>query len=331
MLGIKTQKREKALKNSFKIKPLLVGLVVLLVSSLFFAACGEVPPDNSKNPPAARATTVPSFTQPGTTQPATTTKAPATATPVPSQPGTTTPQYNPVIWFSSQNLKIGDTLTVGGSGYPANTKLNVALGFGGTAPSGNYASPTSDGKGKFSAKLKFDPAEINGLRAGRVVVVVQVPDQEIAAGAPVTLEENQPTPTAIPAKPPTATPGSDTTGKWIDVNLTKQRLTAYEGDKAVFTTLISSGVAKYPTVTGTFKTYLKYEKQRMIGGRGSDAYDLPNVPYVMYFYEDYAIHGAYWHNNFGQPMSHGCVNTPVDAGRFLYNWAPLGTTLTIHF
>jgi lipoprotein-anchoring transpeptidase ErfK/SrfK len=59
-------------------------------------------------------------------------------------------------------------------------------------------------------------------------------------------------------------------------------------------------------------------------------YDLKDVPYVMYFFEDYAIHGAYWHNNFGTPMSHGCVNMNVPDAEWLYNWAPLGTLVSVH-
>lgn len=122
-----------------------------------------------------------------------------------------------------------------------------------------------------------------------------------------------------------------TSGKWIDVNLSTQRLVAYEGSTAVFSSLVSTGVARYPTVTGTFNIYLKYTSQAMTGGSGADYYYLPGVPYVMYFYQSYAIHGAYWHNNFGHVMSHGCVNMPVEASKFMYNWAPMGTPVKVHY
>ncbi len=59
-------------------------------------------------------------------------------------------------------------------------------------------------------------------------------------------------------------------------------------------------------------------------------YDLPNVPSTMYFYRGYAIHGAYWHNNFGNPMSNGCVNLPLDAAAWMYDFAPVGTTVSIY-
>lgn len=74
-------------------------------------------------------------------------------------------------------------------------------------------------------------------------------------------------------------------------------------------TSISSGLPGTPTVTGRFQVGIKCADWRRMTGPG---YDLPGVPWVMYFYGSYALHGAYWHNNFGTPMSHGCVNIRVD-------------------
>lgn len=153
--------------------------------------------------------------------------------------------------------------------------------------------------------------------------------------APVVLA---PTATPLPTKAPAAqAPASSVvnttpeTGKWIDVNLSRQSLTAYEGSKAVFSTAVSTGVAAHPTVTGTFNIYVKYTSQAMSGGSGREYYYLPGVPYVMYFYSNYAIHGTYWHHNFGHPMSHGCVNLPTPAAKFMYEWAPMGTTVKVHY
>jgi LysM repeat protein len=115
--------------------------------------------------------------------------------------------------------------------------------------------------------------------------------------------------------------------KWIEVNLTNQTLTAWQGDVAVLHTKISSGRKNTPTVTGHFKVLRKYKAQRMSG----PGYDLPGVPWVMYFYSGYAIHGAYWHNNFGVPMSHGCVNVRVEESEMLYEWAPPGTEVYVHY
>ncbi len=115
--------------------------------------------------------------------------------------------------------------------------------------------------------------------------------------------------------------------KHIYVDLAKQTLTAYEGDKIFMQTLVSTG-KWYPTPEGEFRIWVKLRSTRMSGGEGADYYDLPNVPYTMYFEGDtlsrsrgFAIHGAYWHNNFGHPMSHGCINMrQVDVEK-LFGWA----------
>jgi lipoprotein-anchoring transpeptidase ErfK/SrfK len=154
-----------------------------------------------------------------------------------------------------------------------------------------------------------------------------------------------PTPTSTPTPTPTIQPtfvsqsynastrplGVGMYERWIDINLSTQTLTAFEGDTAVFSTAVSSGLSNHPTVTGQFRIWLRYESQTMDGTRLGYDYYLENVPYVMYFFEDYAIHGAYWHNNFGTPMSHGCVNVhPTDAG-WLYTWASMGTLVNVHY
>ncbi len=119
--------------------------------------------------------------------------------------------------------------------------------------------------------------------------------------------------------------------KWIEVDLSDQYLRAWEYDRLVFGTYVSTGLPQYPTPPGTYRIYAKLRYEHMRGGTpGVDYYDLPNVPHTMYFYRGYAIHGAYWHNNFGRVMSHGCVNLPLSAAEWLYNWAPIGTLVWIH-
>ena len=115
-------------------------------------------------------------------------------------------------------------------------------------------------------------------------------------------------------------------GKWIEVNLAQQRLYAWQNGRVVMSSAVSSGVAAYPTRRGTFKIYVKYRSTRMRG----PGYNLPGVPYTMYYSGSYGIHGAYWHNNFGHPMSHGCINLPVGFAGRLYAWASVGTTVVIH-
>jgi len=126
---------------------------------------------------------------------------------------------------------------------------------------------------------------------------------------------------------PTAPPVSGGKGRWIDVNLSKQRLTAYQGNTPVFSALVSTGLPRTPTVVGRFKIYTKLTSTRMRG----PGYDLPNVPYTMYFYKGYGIHGTYWHHNFGHPMSHGCVNMRTSDAAWLFNWASVGTPVVTHY
>ncbi len=114
--------------------------------------------------------------------------------------------------------------------------------------------------------------------------------------------------------------------KWIEVDLSQQRLYAHENGQIVFTTLISSGRSPYRTPIGRFRVWAKVRRQTMSG----PGYRLPNVQWVMYFAGENAIHGTYWHNNFGRPMSHGCVNATNKAARWLYNWAPYGTIVVVH-
>lgn len=127
------------------------------------------------------------------------------------------------------------------------------------------------------------------------------------------------------AAPAPQAPGGD--GRRFVVDLSEQMLYAYEGNTMVRSTLVSTGLPQWPTVTGTFYIYLKYRSQRMRG----PGYDLPNVPYVMYFYQGYGLHGTYWHNNFGSPMSHGCVNMPTSEAEWAFNWASIGTPVTVQY
>lgn len=123
-----------------------------------------------------------------------------------------------------------------------------------------------------------------------------------------------------------ATYNSSGAEKWIDVNLDTQTLTAYEGDKIYMQYQISSGLWN-STPRGTFEIWYKTRSQTMTGGSKElgTYYNLPNVPDNMFFYQGDAIHGAYWHHNWGHPMSHGCINEPLDKAAQLFEWA--GPTL----
>jgi len=122
-------------------------------------------------------------------------------------------------------------------------------------------------------------------------------------------------------------PATGNGARWIDVNLSEQRVYAYEGDVIVNSFLVSTGTWQTPTVTGKYKVWIKVRSQALSG----PGYYLPNVPYVMFFYKGYGFHGTYWHNNFGTPMSRGCVNLTIPDSEWLYNWASVGTVVNVHY
>lgn len=122
----------------------------------------------------------------------------------------------------------------------------------------------------------------------------------------------------------------DVRDKRIVVALDEQVLTAYEGDEPVLVQRISSGVRHieraagldYRTRPGSYRVTVKRPSVHMVGGAPDlDYYDLPGVPWVIFFnYTGLAIHGTYWHNDFGRPRSHGCVHVPPSVGQWLYRW-----------
>ena len=116
--------------------------------------------------------------------------------------------------------------------------------------------------------------------------------------------------------------GSSSKEKRIEIDLTEQKLYAYEGDEKKMSFDISSG--KWGrTPTGEFRIWIKLKYTLMTGGSKElgTYYYLPNVPFTMYFYKDFGIHGAYWHDNFGHPMSHGCINMRPSEAEQLFYWA----------
>ncbi len=115
--------------------------------------------------------------------------------------------------------------------------------------------------------------------------------------------------------------------KWIDINITKQVLVAYEGTKAVYATLISSGEAGLDdpektksTKRGIFRIHTKHISTTMDSNVVGEEFELRDVPYVQYFQDGYALHGAYWHDGFGRPKSHGCINLSPEDARRLFFW-----------
>ncbi len=170
----------------------------------------------------------------------------------------------------------------------------------------DLAAPQQTGEHTGYWRLQTKEDETFGLAEGESFWVrVQVGPSETHTSLPAAVEEGE---------------------RWIDIDLSEQRLYAYEGRKLVNTFIVSTGTWQYPTVTGQYRIYVKYRYTDMAG----PGYYLPNVPYTMYFYRGYGIHGTYWHNNFGTPMSHGCVNMRTDEAGWIFNWASVGTLVNIH-
>ncbi|MBN1562639.1 MAG: L,D-transpeptidase [Anaerolineae bacterium] len=121
---------------------------------------------------------------------------------------------------------------------------------------------------------------------------------------------------------PTARPeGVGPDDRWVAVDLYEQTAVAYEGDKMVFATLMSSGLPQWGTPEGLFQVYDRFESTRMSGAEGqADFYRIEEVPYVMYFDGDISLHGTYWHDRFGYRQSHGCVNLSIMDAWWFYEW-----------
>jgi lipoprotein-anchoring transpeptidase ErfK/SrfK len=136
-----------------------------------------------------------------------------------------------------------------------------------------------------------------------------------------------------PTPEPTTGPRTGNGGEhWIEINLSAQYLIAWEGDVDVNETYVSTGRPGFETPEGTFSINSKVESQDMEGVIGGEYYNVPAVPWVMYFTDyGHALHGTYWHSNFGTQMSHGCVNLPMDFAEWLYGWADVGTRVEIHY
>lgn len=118
--------------------------------------------------------------------------------------------------------------------------------------------------------------------------------------------------------------------KTIVISISHQMLWAYKGDQVVLSSSVSTGRAGFDTPVGSFAVLTKLPSQTMEGVIGGEYYNVPDVPWVLYFTNSgHALHGTYWHSNFGTPMSHGCVNLPLDVAAWLYDWAPLGTRVLI--
>lgn len=181
------------------------------------------------------------------------------------------------------------------------------------------------------------PVDAQGLPApAPAPVAPSAPPAPLAAAeAPApTRAPAAPAATAAPAaaKPAPAAP-QPRGGKGIVVDLSEQWLYAYEGEQQVFSAPVSTGRDGYNTPVGRFAIYHKVRSQTMSGCLGGECWSVPNVPNAMYIVGGVALHGAYWHNQFGSGVrrSHGCINLPLKSAAWLYDWAPAGTPVTVQW
>ena len=170
-------------------------------------------------------------------------------------------------------------------------------------------------------------------------------DFEEIKPSPTPTSTHTPTPTPTPTITPTSTPAPTATstppftwdyftdpndlaneGFWLDVDLSEQKVRAYDGATLLRTFTVSTGRSSTPTLTGAFRVWIKYRFDDMRG----PGYFLEDVPYTMYFYRGYGVHGTYWHSNFGTPMSHGCVNMETSEAQWVIERSTVGTLVNVH-
>lgn len=135
---------------------------------------------------------------------------------------------------------------------------------------------------------------------------------------------------AAAADPPLLPPADAAPYRWgrqIIIDLSDQTVTAYEDGAALRTFIASTGKPSTPTPVGHFAIYSRYASQDMSG----PGYWAPGVPYVQYFTGDYALHGTYWHTDYGTPVSHGCVNLQTPDAEWLWRWASIGTGVVVQW
>lgn len=241
------------------------------------------------------------------------------------------PSHSPVLWAGLLFI----LLCVAGLAWFGLPSIPFASAENHTAPhsiAGLFKpSFTPTATATFTPTPTFTPTSTPTITPSPTLTSTSTP---IPTQTPTPLPTSTPRPAATQAGP-TAPPepksvippnvGADE--RWVDVNLSTQSAYAYEGSNLVKSFVVSTGTWLHPTVTGQYHIYVMYRYALMTG----PGYYLPNVPYVMYFYQGYGLHGTYWHHNFGHPMSHGCVNFKTEDAGWLFQWASVGTLVNIHY
>lgn len=206
------------------------------------------------------------------------------------------------------------------------------------APDGTRVQYFENGILRQTGPDKVDPLPLGDIAAGNSGVAtepIQQPEDVPTYSEDLWVPPATPEPTADSVDNGWSAGPGPQQGGWreIVVSISQQRMWAYEDGELVVTSLVSTGVGNVPeTVTplGYHSILSKYDVQTMEGTISDEYYKVEDVPNVMYFDNlGNALHGAYWHNNFGTPMSHGCINLPLDIAAWMYGWADVGTPVTV--
>ncbi len=185
--------------------------------------------------------------------------------------------------------------------------------------------------------LGRDLARLRGIDLSPVAAGNALPvdaNGQPQAAPPASTPAAAPTP-ASAAKPPAPKPAQpvirSTGDKLIIVDLSDQWLYALDGDRIIFDAPVSTGRDGFNTPVGSFSIYAKVREQTMRGCAGGECWVVPRVPHAMYIVGGVALHGTYWHNQFGTGVrrSHGCINLPLKSAAWLYEWAPVGTPVVV--
>ena len=215
----------------------------------------------------------------------------------------------------------------GGARLGDDTGLTAALGFAWPRFGASLAITMNAQAGggvnrQIPARTPLAILETVTDKAGKPTAYRIGPAEWIAAGDARVFQPAPPPPLLLPGE------------RWVDVDVDDQILVAYEGDLAVYATLVSSGGTTTPTETGVYRVWLKESEADMKGLNGEDPYSVATVPWTEFFSPEkgLALHTAYWHDQFGTRRSHGCVNLAPRDARWLYFWTdpqvPPGWTMT---
>lgn len=214
----------------------------------------------------------------------------------------------------ARSIYVGQRLIIPATSSTAGTTAGSTGSTSAAPAAGGSTHVVQPGENLFRIALRY------GVTVAQLQAANQLSNINIFVGQQLRIPSG-----AVVATSPSTAPVAFGEAREIVVDLSEQRVYVYENGSLLRTMIASTGVAATPTVQGTFRIYVRYDKQTMSG----PGYYLPDVPHVQYFYEGYGFHGTYWHNNFGTPMSRGCVNLTLADAEWLYGWASIGTLVRV--